>query len=168
MLASAMSSSRSGALLHHSESRWDITRASSPSIKQYAARSLGSMPSGMVVSTPASGSSKSVPKAQWASLTSNPSYTESWASCLTGFASALSNGLAIRPSHVGDVVGDVVEGRMPVDLVAAGREERILLVGAAGRDGVRAHHPDAHAFVAPGVDVPGVVQCHFVVCGVQR
>ena len=63
MLASAMSSSRSGARLHHSESRWDVTSASSPSIRQYAARSAPSTPAGTVVSTPASGSSKSVPNA---------------------------------------------------------------------------------------------------------
>ena len=72
MLDSAMSSSRSGALLVHSEIRCDMTRESSPSIRAYAARVGASMPSGMVVSTPARGSSKSVPKAQWASLTSRP------------------------------------------------------------------------------------------------
>ena len=65
MLASAMSSSRSGARLHHSESRWDSTSASSPSIRQYAASAAPSTPSGSVVSTPASGSSKSVPNAHW-------------------------------------------------------------------------------------------------------
>ena len=37
-------------------------------------------------------------------------------------------------SHVRDVVGDVVEGGVPVDLVAAGREERVLLVGARRGD----------------------------------
>ncbi len=72
MFASAMSSSRSGALEHHSEIRWEKTSASSPSMRQYWASSDGSTPSGTVVSTPASGSSKSVPKAQWASLTRRP------------------------------------------------------------------------------------------------
>lgn len=72
MFASAMSSSRSGAFEHHSEIRWLKTSASSPSIRQYAPRSAASTPSGTVVSTPARGSSKSVPKAQFASLTSRP------------------------------------------------------------------------------------------------
>ncbi len=72
MLDSAMSSSRSGALLVHSAIRWDMTSESSPSIRAYVDRVAASMPSGIVVSTPASGSSKSVPKAQWASLTSSP------------------------------------------------------------------------------------------------
>jgi hypothetical protein len=67
-----MSSSRSGALLVHSEIRCDITSESSPSIRAYAASVGAWTPSGIVVSTPASGSSKSVPKAQWASLTSRP------------------------------------------------------------------------------------------------
>ena len=72
MLDSAMSSSRSGALLVHSEIRCDMTSESSPSISAYAASVAASTPSGIVVSTPASGSSKSVPKAQCASLTSSP------------------------------------------------------------------------------------------------
>ena len=74
MLASAMSSSRSGALLHHSLSRCESTSASSPSTRQYAASSAASSSAGTVVSTPASGSSKSVPKAHWeVSVPSRPS-----------------------------------------------------------------------------------------------
>ncbi len=67
MLASATSSSSSGAAVTHWVSRWESTRASSPSIRQYSPRSAGSTPSGTVVSTPASGSSNPVPNAQWPS-----------------------------------------------------------------------------------------------------
>src|SRR3712207_8596529 len=49
----------------------------------------------------------------------------------------------------------LVERRVAVDLVAAGGEHRVLLVGAGGGDVGRLHHPDAHALVAPGVDVAG-------------
>src|SRR6266516_3438967 len=65
------------------------------------------------------------------------------------------------------VVGDLVEGRVPVDLVATGREERILLVRAGRRDRVRTHDPDAHALVAPGVEIAGAVQRHVGVGGMQ-
>ena len=44
-------------------------------------------------------------------------------------------------SHVRDVVGDRVEGRVPVDLVAAGREERVLLVRAGRGDVARPAPP---------------------------
>src|SRR6266704_377613 len=71
-------------------------------------------------------------------------------------------------SDMWDVVGDLVEGGVPVDLVATGCEERILLVGAGRGDRVRAHDPDAHALVAPGVEIAGVVQRHVGVGGVQR
>src|SRR5690606_38152198 len=54
------------------------------------------------------------------------------------------------------------------DLVAARGEERVLLVGTGGGDVLRAHHPDAHPLVAPGVQVPGVTQGRLVVGGVQR
>ena len=63
MLPIATSSSSSGASVIHWVSRWASTRASSPSIRQYSPRSAGSMPSGTVVSTPASGSSNPVPNA---------------------------------------------------------------------------------------------------------
>ncbi len=63
MLASAVSSSSSGALASHCCSRCDMISASSPSIRQYAARSAPSTPAGTVVSTPASGSVKPVPNA---------------------------------------------------------------------------------------------------------
>ena len=75
MLASAMSSSRSGARLHHSESRWEqIERVVAEHQAVRRERRAASTPSGMVVSTPASGSSKSVPKAHCeASPPSSPS-----------------------------------------------------------------------------------------------
>src|ERR1700735_5678440 len=68
---------------------------------------------------------------------------------------------------VRDGVGDVVEGGVPVDLVAAGREERVLLVRAGRGDVGRRHDPDADALVAPGVQVAGVMQGHLRVGGVQ-
>ena len=64
-----------GARLHHSESRWESTSASSASIRQYVA-SVGAVDAvrARVVSTPASGSSKSVPNAHWdESVPSRPS-----------------------------------------------------------------------------------------------
>src|SRR4051794_9750863 len=70
--------------------------------------------------------------------------------------------------HVRDVLGDLVEGGVPVDLVAAGGEHRVLLVGAGGGDVGGLDHPDAHALVAPGVDVARGVHRHLVVRGVQR
>src|SRR5699024_7167187 len=189
MFASAMSSSRSGARAHHSEIRWDRTRASSPSMRQYAPRSAASTPSGTVVSTPASGSSKSVPKAQFASLTSRPEYALSCVSCSTlvpaSSCSTLIVGsspagvgwlpagvrsvvMSLPSSHVRDIVGDVVEGRVTVDLVTAGGEHRVLLVRARGRDIGGADDPDAHTLVASGVDVTGVVDGHLIIGGVQR
>src|ERR1700754_2103148 len=111
------------------------------------------MPSGTEVSIPASGSWKPVPNAQRASL------SEVIAS------SALSN--AISASYVRDVLGDLVERRVAVDLVAARREERVLLVRARRGDAAGLHHPDADALVAPGVQVPGVAQRHLGVGGSQ-
>lgn len=73
MLARATSSSNSGAAVHHWARRWALTRASSPSARQNAASWAASVPSGTVWSTPYSGSSKPVPNAQRASLSSCPS-----------------------------------------------------------------------------------------------
>jgi len=106
MLANAMSSSRSGALLHHSVSRCERTSASSPSIRQYDASSPASTPSGTVVSTPARGSSNDVPNAQWpwSSPASSPSYTEpcscaGLASCVWFICSPV-----VEPSSVVELV----------------------------------------------------------------
>src|SRR5690606_5313524 len=117
-----------------------------------------STPSGTVVSTPASGSSKSVPNAhcEASPASRSPSKMLSW---------SFIRGLR---SHVRDVPGDLVERRVPVDLVAAGREQGVLLVRAGRGDRVGADHPDAHALVAARVDVPRVPQRHRVVGGVQR
>src|ERR1700761_7170393 len=71
-------------------------------------------------------------------------------------------------SHVRDVVGDLVERRVPVHLVARRREERVLLIRRRSGDLGRRHHPDAHALVAPGVQIPGVMQGHLGVGRVQR
>src|SRR4051794_30570015 len=73
-----------------------------------------------------------------------------------------------RASHVGDVVGDGVERRVPVDLVVRRREQRVLLIGARRCDGIGAHRPDADPLVATGVDVACMAQRHLVVGGVQR
>src|SRR3954451_9549001 len=70
--------------------------------------------------------------------------------------------------HVRDVLGDLVEGGVAVDLVAAGGEHRVLLVGAGRGDVGGLDHPDAHALVAPGVQVAGGVHGHLVVGRVQR
>src|SRR5918997_4922156 len=69
---------------------------------------------------------------------------------------------------VGDVLGDLVERRVAIDLVATGGEQRVLLVGAGGGDVGGPDHPDAHALVAPGVEVAGGVDGHLVVGCVQR
>src|SRR3954469_19915739 len=57
---------------------------------------------------------------------------------------------------------------MPVDLVAARGEHRVLLVGARRGDVGGLDHPDAHALVPPGVEVAGGVHRHLVVRCVQR
>src|SRR6202012_4942318 len=58
--------------------------------------------------------------------------------------------LAHRPSHVGDVGGDLVKRRVPVHLVPGRGEERVLLVRAGGGDVLGRHHPDADPLVAAG------------------
>src|SRR6266576_3056497 len=72
------------------------------------------------------------------------------------------------PSHVRHVVGDGIERRMPIHLVTARREERILLVRAGCGDVPGCDHPYAHALVAPGVDISRMMQGHLRVRGVQR
>src|ERR1700739_4295955 len=100
------------------------------------------MPSARVVSTPASGSSKLVPKAHWScsSASMSPAYAQSWS-----FMGARFH----RTSHVGDVVGNVVEGGVAVDLVPARDEERILLRGAGGDDRSRSFRSSAALKVVP-------------------
>src|SRR4051812_10765443 len=135
------------------------------------------MPAGTVVSTPASGSSNPVPNAHcpsppWA--WSSASYTVSSCAMRTLFPGhgvpgrwpsprgppprgTSGGGEGGGPSHVGDVVRDLVERRVAVDLVAARREHRVLLVGARRGDVRGLDHPDAHALVAPRVDIAGGV-----------
>src|SRR5687768_13998638 len=179
MLAIATSSSSSGEAVIHSVSRWASTSASSPSIRQYSPRSVRSTPSGTAVSTPASGSSNPVPNAHC------PSPPWAWSSASYTVSSCAMACLPVGPlpgtaprnegwggggpfSHVGDVLRDLVERRVAVDLVAARGEHRVLLVGARRGDVRGLHHPDAHALVAPGVDVAGRVHRHLVVRCVQR
>ena len=111
------------------ERRWAKISASSPSIRQYAARSARvDARRGRCVSTPASGSSKSVPNAHWRRRRRRAGRRRR-----SRASSGRGRGRS-SASHVGDVVGDGVEGRVPVDLVAGGREERVLLVGAGRGD----------------------------------
>src|SRR5215203_735352 len=70
-------------------------------------------------------------------------------------------------SHVRHVLRDLVERRVAVDLVAAGGEHGVLLVGARRGDVGGPDHPDAHALVAPRVQVAGGVHGHLVVRCVQ-
>src|SRR3712207_2294911 len=130
-------------------------------MRQYVARSDRSTPSGTRVSTPPSGSSKEEPKAQWASSSSSPAYT------LSSGSSCGPRGSVIGRLDVRYVGGELVEGRVAVDLVATRREERVLLVRARRGDEVRADHPDADPLVAAGVDVTRVPQRHRVVRRVQ-
>src|SRR5438270_10186972 len=63
-------------------------------------------------------------------------------------------------SDVGDTVGDLVEGRVPVDLRQR-RLEQLVLVGRVARDDRRRRHdPYGHAFTASGVDVTSVLDRH--------
>src|SRR3954471_16944470 len=134
MLARAISSSSSGARVTHCWRRCEITSASSPSIRQYAARSAASTPDGTSVGTPASGSANPVPYAQ--RLSSSWSVSASYASSKD-----------IAASDVRNRVGDGVIRRVPIRLVATGREERVL-VGRPGRHHVvGADHPDADPLV---------------------
>src|SRR5699024_3460368 len=89
-------------------------------------------------------------------------------SCSTWMVGSLFAVISRPYSHMGDIGGDVVEGGVAIDLVAAGGEHRVLLVRARGRDVRCADDPDAHAFVSSGVDIAGVVDGHLVIGGVQR
>ena len=51
-----------------------------------------------------------------------------------------------RGSHVVDFIGQPIERRVPIDLVGHRVEEHRLVVGFAGSDGRRRHHPDGDAF----------------------
>src|SRR6185437_7958493 len=116
------------------------------------------MPSGTDGSIPSSGSVNPVPNAQrWSSVSS----ARLW-------YAANSSSVNSPPSHVGDVVGDLVERRVPVDLVAGRGEERVLLVRARRGDVGGRDDPDADPLVPAGVQVAGVVQGHLRVGRVQR
>src|SRR5215813_148650 len=74
-----------------------------------------------------------------------------------------------RPeSHMPDFFGDVVKGRMPVDLRLRGLEHHALLGWIGCGDRVRRHDPDREALAAAGVDVARGLQRHGGVGGVQR
>src|SRR5262245_37547229 len=61
----------------------------------------------------------------------------------------------------------VVEGRVPIDLVARRLEERILLVRTGRRDRPGWDDPDRDALLPPGVDVPGHPQRHRCIGSMQ-
>src|SRR5580700_6442458 len=71
-------------------------------------------------------------------------------------------------SDVRDGVGDLVKRRVPVHLVAARREERILLVRAGSGDVSGPDYPDADALVPPGVEVARMMQRHGGIGRVER
>ena len=71
------------------------------------------------------------------------------------------------PLEVLDPFGDVVERRVPVDLVGGRVEERVALVGRRGLDVGGPHHPERDALAAAGVEVAGVAQRHLRVGRVQ-
>ena len=70
-------------------------------------------------------------------------------------------------SHVVERLGQLVEGRVAVDLVFHRIEVHLLVGRVAGDDLVGAHHPHAGAFLAPGVDVARHLDRHLRVGGVQ-
>jgi hypothetical protein len=53
-----------------------------------------------------------------------------------------------------------VERRMAIDLVLGRVKEGIFISGIAGVQVCGSHHPDADAFVAPRVNVPGIIDGH--------
>src|SRR5690348_7391259 len=101
------------------------------------------MPSGTDVSMPSSGSVNPVPNAQRC-----PS-SVSAASRSYGMSSKSCSAVLMRKSssHVGDVVGNLVERRVAVHLVAGRLKERVLLVRGRRGDVRSAHYPDADALV---------------------
>ena len=168
MLASAMSSSRSGAFGHHSESRWERTRASSAEHQAVRRERAvvdavrdGRVDAGQrVLEVGAEGPLRGVAAEQpvvelpCASLGSGAGCEGcgSWCSRSSDFQSGSPRVVRGRSeagdaknvvgcSHVGDVVGDGVERRVPVDLVAARGEQRVLLVGARRGDSRRSAPP---------------------------
>src|SRR3954465_12164217 len=72
---------------------------------------------------------------------------------------------AVGSSDVGDTIGDLVEGRVAVDLVERRLEQRVLVARVARDDLRRWDDPDAAALTAAGVDVTRVLDGHL---GVDR
>ena len=122
MLASAMSSSSTGAWPHHSPRRWPRIRQVSPMRSRY---------------------------------------------CTAGLRSTCDGCLHRRPHMWSTRLGQLVEGRVAVDLVFHRVEVHVLVARVAGHDLVGAHHPDADAFLAPRVDVARHLDRHLRVGRVQ-
>src|SRR5579863_3649710 len=70
-------------------------------------------------------------------------------------------------SQVLHLIGNRVEGRMAVDLVARRLEQRLGLLGIGGHDVRRAHHPDADALLAAGIDIARVLDRHAHIGGME-
>ena len=70
-------------------------------------------------------------------------------------------------SHVPHFFGDLVVRGVAVRLVVEGLEHRIGVVGIEAVISARWHHPDAHAFRPPGVDVPSVLEGGLGIGGVE-
>src|SRR5262245_27092668 len=62
------------------------------------------------------------------------------------------------PSDMLHHVGDVVKGRVAIDLVFRRFEQRTTISWIAGNDRGRRHYPQAHAFEAPGIGVARVAE----------
>ena len=60
-----------------------------------------------------------------------------------------------------------VEGRVPVDFVLRGFEQRLFVRGIAGKQINGSDHPDANPFIPPGVNVAGIFYGHLGVDCVQ-
>ena len=52
---------------------------------------------------------------------------------------------------------------MAIDLIVRRVEQRLFLIGRRGGDFAGRNHPDAHPFIATGVQLTGVFDCHAAV-----
>src|SRR5690606_8994548 len=131
MLASAMSSSRTGAWPHHSASRCPWISTVSPMRSRYctAGSALTCIDECMsIIQGRAPGSSPTQPAP-------------------VGGQGRRSQGGWFH-SHVIDGVGEPVEGGMPIHLVLQRVEVHVLVARVARDDVIRASHPDAGAHLA--------------------
>ena len=69
--------------------------------------------------------------------------------------------------HVPDGIRDLVKGRMTVYLIVGRLEERPDVLGAAGHNGIGRHYPQRTAFAAACVQIPCILQSHFLIEGME-